>query len=52
MPTHAVKFAEFADEIIVLKRGVIVRKGHFRDICETPEFKEIYEESLKREQPN
>jgi ABC-type bacteriocin/lantibiotic exporter with double-glycine peptidase domain len=35
MPTHAANFAEYADEIIILKKGVIVRKGHFRDICDT-----------------
>ena len=43
MPTHAANFAEYADEIIVLRRGVIARKGKFRDICHTPEFQEVYE---------
>ncbi len=36
MPSHAVKFASFADEIIVMKKGRIVRKGNYRDICNTP----------------
>lgn len=49
MPTHAANFAEYADEVIVLRRGVITRKGHFRDICNTPEFQEVYEEAMKRQ---
>ena len=51
MPTHAANFAEYADQVIVLKRGVITRKGHFNDISQTPEFLEVYQNSLKREQP-
>lgn len=47
MPTHAANFAEYADEVIVLKKGVIVRKGHFRDICDTVEFQEVYEQSME-----
>lgn len=35
--------------MIVLRRGVITRKGHFRDICNTPEFQEVYEEAMKRQ---
>lgn len=35
MPTHAIKFASFADEIIVMKKGKIVRKGHYEAICNT-----------------
>ena len=38
MPTHAIKFAPFADEIIVMKKGRIVRKGKFEDISSTAEF--------------
>jgi ATP-binding cassette, subfamily C (CFTR/MRP), member 1 len=49
MPTHAANFAEYADEVIVLRRGVITRKGHFRDICHTAEFQEVYEEAMKRQ---
>ena len=33
MPSHAIKFAPFADEVIVMKKGRIVRKGNFKDIC-------------------
>jgi ABC-type glutathione transport system ATPase component len=36
MPTHAIKFVEEADEIIIMKKGRIVRKGHYSDICKTP----------------
>ena len=35
MPTHAIKFASYADEIIVMKKGRIVRKGAYDDICDT-----------------
>lgn len=42
MPTHAANFAECADEVIVVKKGVIRRKGHFKDICGTPEFQEVF----------
>jgi ABC-type bacteriocin/lantibiotic exporter with double-glycine peptidase domain len=35
MPTHAIKFASEADEIIVMKKGKIVRKGHYDAICNT-----------------
>ncbi len=41
MPTHAIKFASFSDEIIVMKKGRIVRKGAYKDICNTQEFQEI-----------
>lgn len=32
MPTHAVKFAEYADKIIIMKKGRIVKVGSFNDI--------------------
>lgn len=41
MPTHAIKFASFADEIIVMKKGRIVRKGNYKDISNTVEYKEV-----------
>ena len=41
MPTHAIKFASLADQIIVMKKGKIVHKGNYRDICNTGEFIEI-----------
>ena len=44
MPTHAIKFAEFVDEIIVMEKGRIVRKGHFKDICDTAEFQAVFQE--------
>lgn len=36
MPTHAIKFAEMVDEIIIMDKGRIVRKGNYRDISATP----------------
>ena len=41
MPTHAIKFAPFADEIIVMKKGKIVLKGNYKDICNNPEYTEV-----------
>ena len=35
MPTHAVKFASFSDEIILMKKGRITQKGAYKDICYT-----------------
>lgn len=29
MPTHAVKFAQYADKIIILKKGKIVQVGKY-----------------------
>ena len=29
MPTHAVKFAEYADKVIILKKGKVVLTGKF-----------------------
>jgi ABC-type transport system involved in cytochrome bd biosynthesis fused ATPase/permease subunit len=42
LATHAANFAEYADEIVILHKGVIVRKGNFRDIRDTEEFKQVY----------
>ena len=36
MPTHAIKFASFSDELIIMKKGRIVKKGAYRDICDSP----------------
>ncbi len=55
MPTHAIKFASFADEIIVMKKGRIIKKGHYNDICNTPEFHEVSikeHRSMLKEQMN
>ncbi len=35
MPTHAVKFAEFADKIIIMKKGRISESGAFNSIKES-----------------
>lgn len=35
MPTHAIKFSEFVDEVIIMRKGRIVRKGNYRDINDT-----------------
>ena len=29
MPTHAVKFLQEADEVIIMKKGRIARRGHY-----------------------
>jgi hypothetical protein len=29
MPTHAVKFAQYADKIIILKKGKIIKVGKY-----------------------
>jgi ABC-type transport system involved in cytochrome bd biosynthesis fused ATPase/permease subunit len=42
MPTHAVKFASMADEIILMEKGRIVRKGHFSHIAATPEYQRLF----------
>jgi ABC-type multidrug transport system ATPase subunit len=32
MPTHAIKYLEQADEIIIMKKGMIVQKGTIEEI--------------------
>jgi ABC-type transport system involved in cytochrome bd biosynthesis fused ATPase/permease subunit len=39
MPTHAVKFAEYADKIIIMKKGKVAMVGKYADIKDTKEFK-------------
>ena len=39
MPTHAVKFAEYADKVIILKKGKIVRMGTYNYVKDTEEFR-------------
>jgi ATP-binding cassette, subfamily C (CFTR/MRP), member 2 len=46
MPSHAIKFASYADEIIIMKKGRIVRKGSYREVINTQEFQEV---SLKEQ---
>ena len=38
MPSHAINFAEQADNIVVMKKGEIIKKGSFSDVFETEEF--------------
>lgn len=52
MATHAANFAEYADEVIILKKGVVVRKGPFHTIKETDEFREIHLSELKKQKNN
>ena len=32
MPTHAVKFAEYADKVIILKKGGLLRTGKYTEV--------------------
>ena len=32
MPTHAVKYADYADKIIIMKKGKIVKYGSYDQI--------------------
>jgi ABC-type multidrug transport system fused ATPase/permease subunit len=41
MPTHAVKFASEADEIIIMKKGRIVARGSYREVSQTQAFQDI-----------
>jgi len=41
MPTHAVKFADYADKIIIMKKGQVLKTGKYGDIKDCSEFKEI-----------
>ena len=50
MPTHAIRFASAADEIVIMKRGRVVKKGAFRDICNSQEFQEISMKEHKKEE--
>lgn len=49
MPTHAVKFLDRADNIVILKKGKIVAHGDYHHICKHPEFQEILELEEKKE---
>jgi ABC-type transport system involved in cytochrome bd biosynthesis fused ATPase/permease subunit len=35
MPTHAVKYLEYADNIIVMEKGKIVASGSYKDISDS-----------------
>ena len=41
MPSHAINFAEQADNIIIMKKGKIINEGSFIDIFNTLEFYKI-----------
>jgi len=41
MPSHAINFAEQADNVIIMKKGEILNEGSFVDIFNTLEFQEI-----------
>lgn len=32
MPTHAVKFAEYADKVIIMKKGRVLRTGKYNEV--------------------
>lgn len=38
MPTHAIKYLEKADNIIIMKRGRIVASGKYSQIMNKEEF--------------
>ena len=53
IPSHAISFAEQTDNIIVMKKGEIVKNGAFQDIFESEEFQEVYNlEKKKKEEKN
>lgn len=35
MPTHALRYIDQADEIIIMKKGKIIQKGSYSEICHT-----------------
>jgi len=41
MPSHAINFAEQADNILIMKKGEIISQGSFIDVFNTLEFQEI-----------
>ena len=48
IPSHAISFAEQTDNIVVMKKGEIVRSGSFQDIFESEEFQEVYNLEKKK----
>lgn len=42
MVTHSVKFAELADDIILMKNGRIAQNGKYKTVCETEEFQDLF----------
>ena len=48
MPSHAINFAEQADNIVVMKKGEVIKEGSFSDVFETEEFQEVYKFERKK----
>ena len=48
MPSHAINFAEQADNILIMKKGEIISQGSFIDVFNTLEFQEISNEFKKK----
>ena len=48
MPSHAINFADQTDNILVMKKGEIVREGSFENIFLSEEFQEIYNLEKKK----
>jgi ABC-type multidrug transport system fused ATPase/permease subunit len=49
LPTHALRYIEHADEIIIMRKGRIVKKGHYDEIRNSAEFQELSEKEAKHE---
>jgi ABC-type multidrug transport system fused ATPase/permease subunit len=43
LPTHALRYIEHADEIIIMRKGKVVQKGSYYEICNSAEFQELSE---------
>jgi ABC-type transport system involved in cytochrome bd biosynthesis fused ATPase/permease subunit len=41
MVTHAIKFAHYADKIILMRKGKVVAEGDYETISKMKEFTEI-----------
>lgn len=50
IPSHAINFAEQADNILVMKKGEITKKGSFEAIFESEEFQEVYNLEKKKKE--
>ena len=52
LPTHAIKFAAMIDELVIMDRGRIIRKGSYRDLAETSELQRLFMEEKKKADKN
>lgn len=50
MPTHAVHFADRADNVVIIQKGEIVRHGKYYEIEKTAEFKDICQTEEKKKE--